>query len=280
MAGPRSYKPQTGVRFPQLRRREPPFPRSKVVSRPLKPVTLVRFQLGELARGGRGVLECTPRCERGGAGSIPAGHPTQLGVGQWLATWPGTRSTQVRFLPPRHRFESAAEWSATGPENRGGGDEPRGSIPPLSAGPNLRDTLEGSGPAPQSHAGVTKNISGGGVFVATVICARRVKVVVLTIPGDSEPVEAVAEVRWSRPFEALDDRPAGLGLRFIDTPLAPRFWSGSCSAPASPTISDRPGRWAVATPTAIGCGQRYERRLWRFESSRGHDCSDGDVLER
>jgi hypothetical protein len=44
MAGPRSYKPQTGVRFPQLRH----FPRSKVVSRPLKPVTLVRFQLGEL----------------------------------------------------------------------------------------------------------------------------------------------------------------------------------------------------------------------------------------
>ena len=43
MAGPRSYKPQTGVRFPQLRH----FPRSKVVSRPLKPVTLVRFQLGE-----------------------------------------------------------------------------------------------------------------------------------------------------------------------------------------------------------------------------------------
>jgi uncharacterized protein (TIGR02266 family) len=72
-----------------------------------------------------------------------------------------------------------------------------------------------------SHAGVTKNICGGGVFVATmrsVPVGERV-VVVLTIPGDSEPVEAVAEVRWSRPFEALDDRPAGLGLRFIDTPL-------------------------------------------------------------
>ena len=51
------------------------FPRSKVVSRPLKPVTLVRFQLGNRRHGGRGVLECTPRCERGGAGSIPAGHP-------------------------------------------------------------------------------------------------------------------------------------------------------------------------------------------------------------
>ena len=71
------------------------------------------------------------------------------------------------------------------------------------------------------HAGVTKNICGGGVFVATmrsVPVGDRV-VVVLTIPGDSEPVEAVAEVRWCRPFEALDDWPAGLGLRFIDTPL-------------------------------------------------------------
>ena len=82
MAGPRSYKPQTGVRFPQLRQTPRAavvrlsvrseiaplhgaspmgapraahfvrgvcnFPRSKVVSRPLKPVTLVRFQLGEL----------------------------------------------------------------------------------------------------------------------------------------------------------------------------------------------------------------------------------------
>ena len=82
MAGPRSYKPQTGVRFPQLRQtpraavvrlsvrseiaplhgaspmgapraahlrswRLHFLPRSKVVSRPLKPVTLVRFQLGE-----------------------------------------------------------------------------------------------------------------------------------------------------------------------------------------------------------------------------------------
>ena len=73
----------------------------------------------------------------------------------------------------------------------------------------------------ESHAGVTRNICGGGVFVATMRSlpvGDRV-IVVLTIPDDSEPVEALAEVRWSRPFEALDDRPAGLGLRFIDTPL-------------------------------------------------------------
>jgi hypothetical protein len=216
MAGPRSYKPQTGVRFPQLRQTH--FPRSKVVSRPLKPVTLVRFQLGELC-GGRGVLECTPRRERGGAGSIPAGHPSTTGCGsmaghlarnqvhagsipaaqteaahergrdaglemdQHQALWTtrqcrrplkaqarvrlpagsrrpiGLRGDGCRTFNPENgvrlpdgtrrpqqveraqryerrvlgsnpsggtaRFESAAEWSATGPENRGGGDEPQ-----------------------------------------------------------------------------------------------------------------------------------------------------------
>jgi hypothetical protein len=29
----------------------------------------------------------------------------------------------------------------------------------------------------------------------------------------------LGEVRWVRPFQDLDDRPAGLGLRFIDTPV-------------------------------------------------------------
>ena len=73
----------------------------------------------------------------------------------------------------------------------------------------------------RAHAAVTKNICGGGLFVATLrdLPVGRHVTVILTIPGDSEPVEALAEVRWSRPFEALDDRPAGLGLRFIDTPL-------------------------------------------------------------
>jgi uncharacterized protein (TIGR02266 family) len=69
--------------------------------------------------------------------------------------------------------------------------------------------------------GVTKNICTGGVFVATLrsfSVGERVAVR-LAIPGDAEPVEALAEVRWSRPFQDLDDRPVGLGLRFIDTPL-------------------------------------------------------------
>lgn len=72
-----------------------------------------------------------------------------------------------------------------------------------------------------AFAGVTKNICAGGVFVATLrsfSIGERVAVR-LTIPGDAAPIEALAEVRWSRPFHDLDDRPVGLGLRFIDTPL-------------------------------------------------------------
>ena len=83
-------------------------------------------------------------------------------------------------------------------------------------------------------SGVTKNISSGGLFVATfrsVPVGARV-VVRLTFPGDREALEALGEVRWVRDFQDLDDRPAGIGLRFINTPVraavraAPRM-SGS-----------------------------------------------------
>jgi uncharacterized protein (TIGR02266 family) len=72
-----------------------------------------------------------------------------------------------------------------------------------------------------SWTGVAKNIGPGGVFVATVRflgVGERVTLA-LEIPGDAAPVEALAEVRWCRPFTELDDQPAGVGLRFIDTPL-------------------------------------------------------------
>jgi uncharacterized protein (TIGR02266 family) len=69
--------------------------------------------------------------------------------------------------------------------------------------------------------GVTKNISSGGLFVATIRSlpvGSRV-VVRFTFPGDREALEALGEVRWVRNFQDLDDRPAGVGLRFIDTPV-------------------------------------------------------------
>lgn len=72
-----------------------------------------------------------------------------------------------------------------------------------------------------SHGGVTKNVGGGGLFVATIrpFAVGDHVTVILTIREDPEPVEALAEVRWVRSFQELDDRPAGLGLRLIDTPL-------------------------------------------------------------
>jgi uncharacterized protein (TIGR02266 family) len=72
-----------------------------------------------------------------------------------------------------------------------------------------------------SCTGVAKNIGPGGVFVATVRMlgvGSRVTVT-LELPGDSAPIAALAEVRWCRPFVELNDLPAGVGLRFIDTPL-------------------------------------------------------------
>lgn len=72
-----------------------------------------------------------------------------------------------------------------------------------------------------SSAGVAKNIGRGGIFVATVrpLGVGETVFVTVQMQGDAAPVEALAEVRWCRPFVELDDRPAGVGLRFIDTPL-------------------------------------------------------------
>ena len=72
-----------------------------------------------------------------------------------------------------------------------------------------------------SCTGVAKNVGPGGVFVATgrtLDVGSRVTVT-LELPGDGAPIAALAEVRWRRPFVELDDPPAGVGLRFIDTPL-------------------------------------------------------------
>lgn len=72
-----------------------------------------------------------------------------------------------------------------------------------------------------SYTGLAKDIGPGGVFVATVRplgVGDRVTVA-LRIKGDAGPIEVLAEVRWCRPFVELNDLPAGVGLRFIDTPL-------------------------------------------------------------
>jgi uncharacterized protein (TIGR02266 family) len=72
-----------------------------------------------------------------------------------------------------------------------------------------------------SSTGVAKNIGPGGVFVATVrmLSVGSRVTVTLRLPGNGPLIAALAEVRWCRPFVDLTDLPAGVGLRFIDTPL-------------------------------------------------------------
>ena len=101
------------------------------------------------------------------------------------------------------------------PHDRDGGREGRSGRLPLEVPVRLENALG-------SHGGTTKNVGAGGLFVATIRSlpiGDRVTVRLSTTQGDPESVEALAEVRWSRPFAGSDDRPAGLGLRFIDTPV-------------------------------------------------------------
>jgi uncharacterized protein (TIGR02266 family) len=72
-----------------------------------------------------------------------------------------------------------------------------------------------------SFTGVAKNIGPGGVFVATIrlLGVGEKVMVMLDSDGDAQPIEALAEVRWCRPFVDLDELPPGVGLQFIDTPV-------------------------------------------------------------
>jgi Tfp pilus assembly protein PilZ len=66
-----------------------------------------------------------------------------------------------------------------------------------------------------------KNLCEGGLFVATphVLTAGDWVVVSFTIPGATEAIEILGEVRWSRPYQDLVDIPSGMGLRFVETPV-------------------------------------------------------------
>ena len=61
--------------------------------------------------GGRGVLACTPLCERGGAGSIPAGHPT---IWVWVNGWPpGPEPGPRRFDSCRPDKKGQCSWESS-----------------------------------------------------------------------------------------------------------------------------------------------------------------------
>jgi uncharacterized protein (TIGR02266 family) len=66
-------------------------------------------------------------------------------------------------------------------------------------------------------SGITMDVSEGGVFIAT---QRSMKVgemvlVDMALPGEAEPLVALAEVCWSRVFSDDPHAPPGLGLRFV-----------------------------------------------------------------
>ena len=69
------------------------------------------------------------------------------------------------------------------------------------------------------YTGLTQDLSGGGIFVATHQIrhvGERIKVL-LTLPGQGETFEILTEVRWVRDtsFSRSPDDP-GMGLRFLE----------------------------------------------------------------
>ncbi len=67
------------------------------------------------------------------------------------------------------------------------------------------------------YAGLSLNISEGGLFVATHVeypVGTRLEIRLL-LPGDEEPTSIMTEVRWVRPHNENADGSAGMGLRFV-----------------------------------------------------------------
>lgn len=68
------------------------------------------------------------------------------------------------------------------------------------------------------YAGLTENLSVGGLFIAT---HQLKKVgehvdVTLHLPDGGEPSRCVAEVRWTRVYSETSDAPPGMGVRFLE----------------------------------------------------------------
>jgi len=72
-----------------------------------------------------------------------------------------------------------------------------------------------------SDRGTARNVCAGGLFVATprLLAVGDWVIVSFAIPGATEPIEILGEVRWSRSCQDLVDLPGGLGLRFVETPV-------------------------------------------------------------
>lgn len=63
-----------------------------------------------------------------------------------------------------------------------------------------------------------KNLGRGGIFIATPrpLVVGKLVHVELSVPGDADTLSATGRVVWIRGITVNDDRPAGMGVKFID----------------------------------------------------------------
>lgn len=69
------------------------------------------------------------------------------------------------------------------------------------------------------YAGVARNLSVGGIFLATPIVhpvGTRFDLSIHIDDGDDRVIRGVGEVRWVRALDRDDNTPAGLGIRFVE----------------------------------------------------------------
>jgi len=69
------------------------------------------------------------------------------------------------------------------------------------------------------YAGITGNVSTGGIFVATYTPPKLGAMVALTLKLEdgAEPYDLIGRVCWARSVErASKDAPAGCGIRWVD----------------------------------------------------------------
>lgn len=85
--------------------------------------------------------------------------------------------------------------------------------------PRVRVQVEIDGNSEHNFwSGLTMDVSeGGGVFIATAkqFHVGDMLIVDMEIPGQEEPLMAVAKVSWSRLFTNDPDAPPGIGLQFV-----------------------------------------------------------------
>lgn len=100
------------------------------------------------------------------------------------------------------------------------------------------------------------NVGRGGAFIATShpLAVGKLVHLDLTVPGDAHPLAATARVVWTRELAVNDDRPAGMGVKFIDVDEGAREVIGRMVREHEATA--RPGAVAPARErTILGVGQ-------------------------